>query len=218
MTLVEAAVDTLQSALIAERAGASRIELCADLSDGGTTPSAGLISEVVERVAIPVFVMVRPRGGGFVYSSDEIAVMHRDIEIARREKADGIVTGALDSTGRIDTRQTRELLQVAQGMPVTFHRAFDFTPDPGEALEHLIAIGVNRVLTSGGAPTALEGVDTIARLVQQSHGRITVMAGGGVRENNVREIVTRTGVSEVHSRTISEERMRALVDLANGRA
>jgi copper homeostasis protein len=203
LTLVEAAVDTLQSALIAERAGARRIELCASLSDGGTTPSAGLISAVVERVSIPVFVLIRPRGGGFAYSKDDITVMRRDVEVARRGGAHGVVIGALDPDGRVDVPNMRELVRAANGLPAAFHRAFDLTPDLSDALERLIEAGVSRVLTSGAAATALEGADAIARLVDQARGRITVMAGGGVRESNVREIIGRTGVSEVHARISS---------------
>jgi copper homeostasis protein len=203
LTLVEAAVDTLQSALIAERAGARRIELCASLSDGGTTPSAGLIIAVVERVSIPVFVLIRARGGGFAYSKDDIEVMRRDVEVARRGGAHGVVIGALNPDGRVDVPNTRDLVRTANGLPVTFHRAFDLTPDLSDALEQLIEAGVSRVLTSGGTATALEGTDAIARLVDQARGRITVMAGGGVRESNVREIIGRTGVSEVHARISS---------------
>jgi len=203
LTLVEAAVDTLQSALVAERAGARRIELCASLSDGGTTPSAGLISAVIEQVRIPVFVLIRPRGGGFSYSNDDIAVMRRDVDVARREGAHGVVIGALNPDGRVDVPNTRELVKTANGLPVTFHRAFDLTPNLADALEQLIEAGASRVLTSGAAATALEGADTIARLVDQAGGRITVLAGGGVRESNVREIIARTGVSEVHARISS---------------
>jgi copper homeostasis protein len=203
LTLVEAAVDTLQSALVAERAGATRIELCASLSDGGTTPSAGLISGVMERVRIPVFVLIRPRGGGFVYSKDDIEVMQRDIEVARRGGAHGVVIGALDPDGRVDVASLRELVLAANGLPVTFHRAFDFTSNLSEALEQLIEAGVSRVLTSGAAATALEGADAIRQLVDQARVRITVMAGGAVRENNVREIVARTGVTEIHARISS---------------
>ncbi|MBC7788809.1 MAG: copper homeostasis protein CutC [Anaerolineae bacterium] len=198
--LVEAAVDTLRSAIIADRAGASRVELCANLNDGGTTPSTGLIGAVRARIRIPAFVLIRPRGGGFVYSHDDMAVMSRDVEVARGEGADGIVTGALDAHGRVDIAMIAQLTEAARELPVSFHRAFDATPDLAQALEMLIGAGVSRVLTSGGAATALEGVATIARLVDQARGRIAVMAGGGIREHNVREVIARTGVSEVHAR------------------
>ncbi|MDQ3675073.1 MAG: copper homeostasis protein CutC [Gemmatimonadota bacterium] len=180
-----------------------RVELCANLNDGGTTPSAGLIGAVKSRIDIPVFVLIRARGGGFVYSDDEVEVMKRDVEVARDGGADGVVIGALDAEGHVDVAITRELTASAGELPVTFHRAFDSTSDLAEALEVLIGAGVGRVLTSGGAAMALEGADAIARLVQQARGRITVMAGGGIREHNVRQIMARTGVSEVHARISS---------------
>ncbi|HLA14035.1 MAG TPA: copper homeostasis protein CutC [Gemmatimonadaceae bacterium] len=203
MTLVEASVDTLRSAIIAERAGAGRVELCASLNDGGTTPSAGLIGAVKARVGIPVFVLIRPRGGGFVYSDDDMDVMSRDIAVACADGADGLVVGALDAEGQVDVAITTDLVNKAGGRPVTFHRAFDSTRDPAQALEMLVDTGVERVLTSGGAATALEGADTIARLVDQARGRIVVMAGGGIRENNVRDVVAMTRVTEIHARITS---------------
>ncbi|GAC1413410.1 MAG: copper homeostasis protein CutC [Gemmatimonadaceae bacterium] len=203
MTLIEAAVDTLESALTAERAGAGRIELCASLSDAGTTPSGGLISAVTERVSIPVFVLIRTRGGDFVYGDDDIDVMTRDIELALSLGIRGIVLGALTANGSIHEANTRALVKASKGVPVTFHRAFDFTTSLSEALERLIDAGVQRVLTSGGSATALEGADTIARMVDQAGGRIIVMAGGGIRESNVREVIARTGVREIHARISS---------------
>lgn len=194
------------------------MELCANLYDGGTTPSAGLIAAVKSRLRIPVFVLIRPRGGGFVYSDTDTDVMTRDVEVARAHGADGIVIGALDLNGSVSAKITGALIANAAGLPVTFHRAFDCTTDPAEALEVLIDAGVSRVLTSGGASTALEGVDAIARLVEQAAARIVVMAGGGIRENNVREVIDRTGVTEVHSRISSvvhsaEERSRSGIRL-----
>lgn len=199
MPLVEAAVETLHSALAAERAGAGRLELCASLSDGGTTPSAGLIAAVAERVRIPVFVLIRPRGGGFVYSDDEVGVMLRDIKLASNRGVDGVVVGVLTPDNRPDVAHTRALIDAADGLPVTFHRAFDLTRSLPEALEHLIEAGVSRILTSGGEATALAGADVIAALVDQARDRIVVMPGGGIREHNVRELIARTHVSEVHT-------------------
>jgi copper homeostasis protein len=198
--LIEACVETVASAMAAERGGAGRLELCASLCDAGTTPSAGTIAAVKARVAIPVFVIVRPRGGGFVYSDSELDVMRRDIEAARRLGADGLVIGTLGGDGRVDKRRTRTLVDEAGGLPVTFHRAFDFTPDQGDALEVLIACGVQRVLTSGGAATAIEGAGRIAALVAQAAGRIGVVAGGGIREESVQDLVRRSGVTEIHVR------------------
>lgn len=211
--LVEAAVETPGSAIAAERSGAGRVELCANLDVGGTTPTAELITAMTTQIDIPVFVLVRPRAGGFVYSEDEIRVMKRDVEIARSTRADGIVTGALDDKGRVEIATLRALIEAAGGLPVTFHRAFDVASDRAQALEMLIDIGVSRVLTSGGADTALEGVDTIARLVEQANGRIIIVAGGGIREHNASEIIARSGVTEIHARFIDEARTRALVDL-----
>ena len=198
--LVEACVDSVESALAAERGGVGRLELCDALFDGGTTPSAGMIAVCRERVSIPIFVIVRPRGGGFVYSEAELDVMKRDIVAARGLGVDGVVIGVLKPDGTVHDEQARALVDAAGELPVSFHRAFDFTPDLEEALDVLIASGVTRVLTSGGAPTAREGLPRLASLVRRAQGRIVVMAGGGVREENVREIVTGSGVHEVHVR------------------
>lgn len=213
MILVEAAVETLDSALAAERGGADRIELCANLSDGGTTPSAALITTVAERTQLPVFVMIRPRGAGFVYSADEIETMTRDIETFGNLGIAGIVTGSLTPEGSVDVGQMRGLVKAAAGLPITFHRAFDFTPNRRDALEHLIDLGVTRVLTSGGAATAAEGAETIAAFVDQAGARIAIMAGGGIREHNVRDVIARTRVREVHTRFLDEASMRGLIDV-----
>jgi copper homeostasis protein len=200
--LIEAAVESLESALAAEGAGANRIELCANLRVGGTTPDASLIAAVLDATNLPVFVMIRPRGGGFVYSDDEIKQMLRDVEHARTTRVAGIVTGVLNPHARVDVERTRVLVSAASGLPVTFHKAFDSTANLPEALEQLIQIGVSRVLTSGGSPTALEGASTIADLVDQARDRIAIIAGGGIREHNVRELIVRTGVREVHARDV----------------
>ena len=213
MTLVEAAVETLDSALAAERAGADRIELCDNLRVGGTTPGARLITDVAERTRLPVFVMIRPRAGDFVYSDDEFDQMIRDIELAGRMGIAGIVTGALTSDGRVDVGHTRTLVKAAAGLPVTFHRAIDSAIDMPAALDEVIEAGASRVLTSGGAATAAEGLDLIAALVGQARERITVIAGGGIREHNVRAVIARTGIREVHARLIDEGQMRGLVDV-----
>lgn len=198
--IVEACVDSVESALAAERGGAGRLELCDALFDGGTTPSAGMIAACRERVAIPMFVIIRPRGGGFIYSDAELDVMRRDIVAARALGADGVVIGALEDAGTVHAEHVRMLVDAAGDLPVTFHRAFDFAPDLGTALETLIASGVRRVLTSGGAPTAREGIPALASLVRQAGDRLVVMAGGGVKEENVQEIIAETGVQEVHVR------------------
>lgn len=162
------------------------------------------------KARIPVFVLIRPRAGGFVYGPDDIEVMRRDVVVARGEGADGIVIGALDASGQVDVAMIGELTEAAGELPVSFHRAFDVTPDLPNALEVLIGAGVSRVLTSGGAATAIEGAETITRLVEQARGRITVMAGGGIRENNILEVIASTGVSEVHARIVSVSRSAAV--------
>jgi copper homeostasis protein len=198
--LVEACVDSVESAVAAERGGAGRLELCDNLYDGGTTPSAGMIAAVKAAVRIPLFVIVRPRGGGFVYSDAELDVMRRDIDAARYLGADGVVTGVLTRQATIDDEAMRWLVELATALPVTFHRALDLVDDQRAALETLASIGVKRVLTSGGAPNALAGADVIADLVRQFDGAVTIMAGGGIREENVAEVVRRTGVRELHVR------------------
>jgi copper homeostasis protein len=198
--LVEACVDSVASSIAAERGGAQRLELCDALFDGGTTPSAGMIAACKEAVSIPVFVMIRPRGGGFVYSDAERDVMRRDIVVARELGADGIAIGGLQLDGTVDLALVRMMIEAANDLPVTFHRAFDLTPDLDAALETLADAGVQRILTSGGAATAAEGAATLARLVQRAGTRLTVMAGGGVREENVHTLLTVAGVREVHVR------------------
>lgn len=213
MILVEAAVETLDAALAAERAGADRIELCVNLDDGGTTPGTGLTAAVVGATRLPVFALIRPRPGDFVYGGDEADLMIRVVERAGIIDVAGIVTGALTSDRRVDVEQTRALVKAAGGLPVTFHRAFDSAINMPDALEQLIDLGVSRVLTSGGTPTALEGAEVIAALVDQAGDRITVIAGGGIREHNVSDVIARTGVREVHTRLVGEVRMRDLVNV-----
>ena len=216
MTLVEAAVETIEEALAAKRAGADRIELCANLGVGGTTPSAGLIASVVQQVGHPVFVMIRPRGGDFVYAADELDAMLEDIDRARPLGIAGIVTGALRSDGSIDVESMRLLMSPAAGLPVTFHRAFDVVANRTEALEHVIDLGASRVLTSGGAATALDGAVAIAMLVDQAGERVSIMAGGKIREQNARDVIARTGVREVHARLENEASIRGLVRVLHG--
>ena len=198
--LIEACLDSVPSALAAEAGGARRIELCDNLVEGGTTPSAGAIELCKERLSIPVFVMIRPRGGEFLYDEVEFELMRRDIAHAKRLGADGVVFGLLTPDGRVDVTRTRALLEAARPLPVTFHRAFDAARDPDEALEALIEIGVARVLTSGQQATAPEGAELIRRLVERAQGRIGILPGCGLDETNVRAFVERTGVREVHVR------------------
>lgn len=211
MTLVEAAVESLEEALGAERAGCGRIELCANLSEGGTTPNTQLIARTVEACRIPVFVMVRLRGGDYVYSPAEVDLMVDQIGVARSIGAAGIVTGALDAHDEIDVGSVARLVRATQSLPLTFHRAFDRCANLPQALDELTGIGVSRVLTSGGAKTAAEGAGNLARLVQRSRGRIAILAGGKIRAHNVAELISRTGVAEVHTRYLDEAGMGDLV-------
>ena len=211
--LLESVVENVDDARTAARAGAGRIELCAQLVDGGVTPPVALISAVLERVSIPVFVMVRPRPGDFVYSEAEMSEALHHVTAVRAQGAHGIVLGVLHPDGRIDVARTRRLVERADGLPVTFHRAFDRVPDRGAALEDAIAAGASRVLTSGGAASAEAGAGQLAALVQQAGERITVLAGGGVRAHNVRAILARSGVREVHARFEDEAGTRALTDV-----
>jgi copper homeostasis protein len=198
--LVEACVDAIDAALEAARGGAGRIELCGELLQGGVTPSAGLIAAVWERIDVPLHVLVRPRTGDFLYTDDELDVMRRDVEQVKTLGVDGIVLGALTADGDVDVARLRSLVELARPMSVTFHRAFDFVRRQDAALDALLELGVDRVLTSGGAPTALEGVASIAELVRRAGHRIIVMAGGSITASNVAEIVAAAGVREVHVR------------------
>jgi copper homeostasis protein len=217
--LVEGCVESLADAQAAARGGADRLELCADLSVGGTTPSVDLIRAVKARVFIPVFVMARPRGGSFVYDTAEIDETHRDIDKAIAAGADGLVVGPLTSEDEIDVATLRAFVVRAGGVPVTFHRAFDEIADPARALETLIDVGVQRVLTAGGKGTALEGAGVLRSLVERAGDRIAVLAGGKVRGNNARELIARTGVRELHARCESNAaQIAAIVDAARSAA
>jgi len=184
--------------MAAERGGADRVELCDNLLEGGTTPSGGCVKLAREEVRIGLQVIIRPRGGDFLYSDIEFAVMLEDIRLAKALGADGVVFGCLTANGAIDLDRTRRLLEAARPMNVTFHRAFDMCLDPRRALEDLVQLGVDRVLTSGQEASVIEGLDLICELQQLAAGRIIVMPGGGLTPANVKKVVERSGVSEVH--------------------
>ncbi len=196
--LVEACVDSIDSAIVAEAGGAQRVELCAALSEGGLTPSAGTIAVTGQRVTIGVQVMIRPRGGDFLYSETEFASMCRDVEMAKRLGAGGVVFGLLTPDGSIDVERTRQLAEQARPMSATFHRAFDMASDPKQALDTLIDLGIDRVLTSGQEATAVEGIDLLRDLVTQAGDRIVVMPGGGIDETSLKKILETTGAREIH--------------------
>jgi copper homeostasis protein len=198
--LVEACVDSLASAAAAVAGGAERLELCGGLVEGGLTPSAGMVAMVRERVDATLHMLIRPRAGDFLYSEDEVLVMLADIDLAMRLGADGVVIGALRSDGTVDAECTERMVGAARPMAVTFHRAFDLARDPAEALDALMVLGVERVLTSGQAAIAEAGIPVIKAMVERSAGRIAIVAGGGVHEGNAARIVAETGVGEIHVR------------------
>lgn len=196
--LLEMCVDSVEAALAAQEGGANRVELCADLLEGGITPSIGTISLACERLAIPVNVIIRPRGGDFVNTEAEFGAMRRDVAAAKDAGASGVVIGLLTPEGEVDLPRTRALIAAARPLTVTFHRAFDMARDPYAALEALLALGVDRLLTSGQEESALAGMDLIAELVRRAAGRLIVMPGGGVTPRNVGRILSATGAREVH--------------------
>lgn len=195
---IEVCVDSIQSAINAQAGGADRVELCDNLFEGGTTPSAGVIKQVRKSLTIGLQVMIRPRGGDFLYTPEEIEIMKYDIQVAKELGADGVVFGCLTADGHVDKQLVAQLMKSSEGMNVTFHRAFDMVADPVKALQDLKELGVNRVLTSGLERTAIEGIDMLAELVTLAGEEIIILAGGGVRPYNIQKLVDRTGVKECH--------------------
>ncbi len=213
---LEICLDSVESAIAAAGGGAERIELCSALSEGGITPSTGLISAVRQATRIQLYVIIRPRGGNFVYSGPELEVMRRDIVAAKAHGVDGVVLGALNADDTVDQPHTRQLIELARPLQVTFHRAFDLCRDSDTALEDVIACGADRVLTAGGRSDAVRGLNTIANLQRRANGRIRIMAGGGIRIGNVRKIASRTGVYEVHSSLSAKVKSAAFDGGADG--
>jgi copper homeostasis protein len=197
--VLEICVDSVESAMAAQGGGAQRVELCSSLIEGGITPSSGLIGAVRERLSIPVVTIVRPRGGDFFYSGEEFSVMKKDIAAARNQGANGVALGVLLRDGQVDVERTRELVELARPMEVTFHRAIDWAPNMEEALEQVIETGADRILTSGGAQTAMLGIHRIAGMVAKADRRIGVMVCGTVRKENIGEIARRTNAFEFHA-------------------
>lgn len=196
--LFEACCSSLDDAIIAERAGAQRVELCSCLFFGGLTPSIGALIEAKKRLNIPVIVMIRPRGGGFHYTEAEFAQMLEDARLAVDHGADGLVFGCLTDDGQIDRHRTHALVEACRGKDPVFHRAFDVTPDPELALEILVELGVTRLLTSGQEPQALLGADLIKKLIAQARDRIEIMPGGGIHPKHVAPMIEQTGCRQIH--------------------
>jgi len=195
---IEVVVFNQDSALKAQEGGADRIELCDNPAEGGTTPSAGIIELVRQNLSIDVYVMIRPRGGDFYYSNYDFNAMKRDITQCQKLSVDGLVFGILNPDGTMDRKRCQELIARARPLKVTCHRAFDMTRDPFEALEDCIEAGFDRILTSGQEAQAVKGIAVLSELVREARGRISIMAGSGLNEENVQEIVRKTGVTEIH--------------------
>jgi copper homeostasis protein len=197
--LLEVCVETVTSAVAAERGGAHRVELCSNLAVEGVTPSLELIEQVRRRISIPLHVLIRPRAGGFLYTPPEFELMKSEIAHARQMGVNGVVFGILDAASQVDVSRTRELVERARPLAVTFHRAFDKSANLPSALEAVIQTGATRILTSGGARNADEGSDMLSQLVRRAAGRVSILACGTIRDSNVRKIVDATGVREVHA-------------------
>lgn len=197
--ILEICCADIQSVIAANEQGADRIELCSVLGEGGITPSAGFISEAVRLSRIPIKVLIRPREGNFIYTPEEVDIMTADIRLCRQLGVHGVVIGALRPDGSIDTENCRRLVEAADGLEVSFHRAFDLCADPLKALLQIIDMGCGALLTSGCAHSATEGCDMLTRLLSNSDNRLKIIAAAGITSSNVADIVKRTGVSEVHA-------------------
>lgn len=197
--LFEVCLQSVDGAIAAQAGGAGRVELCAALAEGGITPSLGCIAACRDALSIDIMVMIRPRGGDFLYSPADLDSMARDIDHCKAIGVTGVVFGLLQEDGQIDLEHTKQLIDLARPLEVTFHRAFDVTKDPVVSLENLIELGVDRVLTSGQAATVPEGLGLIKSLVQQSAGRIGILPGCGIRPENVAEVIAETRVTAFHA-------------------
>lgn len=189
----------IESCAIAQAAGGHRIELCDNPLDGGTTASYGFIKAARELLTIQLFPIIRPRGGDFLYSDAEFAIMKTDVQLCKQLGCDGVVIGMLHADGSVDTIRCKQLVDLAYPLGVTFHRAFDRANDPFKALEDIISIGCERILTSGQKPTALEATKLITQLIEQADGRIIIMPGSSVRSDNIIELAEKTGATEFHT-------------------
>lgn len=205
-TLVEICCGSIDDAIEAERGGANRVELCSALFLGGLTPSLGTVMEARSRLKIPILAMVRPRGGGFCYSEAEFATMERDTALAIEQGAEGVVFGILNPDGTIDLQRCARLNKIAGARQTVFHRAFDVTPDPFEALEQLVDLGITRILTSGQEDSVLEGLELIKELIDHAGNRIEVLPGGGIKPHHVGHVVQATGCKQIHLTAFKTQR------------
>ncbi len=196
---LEVCANSYTSALAAQKGGAIRVEFCDNLAEGGTTPSYGQLALAKKNLSIAIWPIIRPRGGDFLYSDIEFELMKEDIIACKSLKCEGVVIGILHADGSIDKARCAELIALAQPMGVAFHRAFDMSNNMDEALEDLIELKVQRVLTSGGAPNAPLGIEKLTQLVKQANGRIAIMPGAGINEGNIQELITKTGAKEFHA-------------------
>ena len=199
MMILEIAVFNIQSALAAAAAGADRLELCENPFDGGTTPSYGTLKTIREKISVPVFPIIRLRGGDFLYAEEEYEVLKKDVLLAKELGFEGLVTGLLNADGTVDKERTAMLVEIAYPLEVTFHRAFDRASEPLKALEDVIDCGCQRILTSGQVPNAFDGKALIKQLTEQADERIIIMPGSGVRSNNIAALASYTGAAELHS-------------------
>ncbi|GAA4289736.1 copper homeostasis protein CutC [Aestuariibaculum suncheonense] len=206
--IVEVCANSFESAVNAEKAGAHRIELCSELAVGGITPSFGLIKKVVETLSIPVFVLIRPRSGSFTFSDDEMEIMKHDIKLCKELGCAGIVSGALNIDNTIDIDKTKVLIETSKPLQFTFHRAFDWVPNPEEALEQLKDLGVDRILTSGQESSAEKGLDLLQKLKDKTEDKIHILSGGGIKPVNVAKFQA-AGFSEIH---VSASTIETVID------
>lgn len=190
---------TIEACIQAQAAGVHRIELCDNVNEGGTTPSYGFIKAAREKLNIDLFPMIRPRGGDFLYSDEEFEIMKEDIKLCKQLGCDGVVFGMLNADGSIDKKRMSTLIELAYPLGVTIHRAFDRTADACQALEDVIEIGCERILTSGQKPNVMDGTDLIAQLIKQADERIILMPGSGLKSYNVAELAKKTGATEFHT-------------------
>ncbi|WP_343521876.1 copper homeostasis protein CutC [Pedobacter sp.] len=196
---LEVCANSYTSALAAQNGGAKRVEFCDNLAEGGTTPSYAQISLAKKNLSVEVWPIIRPRGGDFLYSAIEFELMKEDIKICKSLNCEGVVIGILKADGTIDKERCAELIELAKPMEVAFHRAFDMSNDMDQALEDLISLKIKRVLSSGGASSAILGAEKLAQLIKKANGRITIMPGAGINETNIQQLIDKTGATQFHA-------------------